>query len=207
MSYCNAREQVTVNYDFANNSDAYITSDIVSNIQVDPISYQTIAGNLYYVTFPGNRWNCYAPITQAGYNFFSDGPYGSFAVQIKCRGILESESGLTNLKWHSTGGGGNILSGVPENYWFAGAHYPMPFQVYNLNNSPVPGRDFTIKIFSGNTLLFEDRGVGPCTFTVTCGRNRCPQGFVECSCSTPPGYCCIPCQSTAQRINNLTNRL
>lgn len=43
-------------------------------------------------------------------------------------------------------------------------------------------------------------------YLIACG-DECPPGHIKCKHNGYPGYCCIPCQSTADKINNLANKL
>jgi hypothetical protein len=45
-----------------------------------------------------------------------------------------------------------------------------------------------------------------CSFKIACDA-ACPPGDVRCEHPAYPGYCCIPCQGTAQKINNLANNI
>lgn len=53
--------------------------------------------------------------------------------------------------------------------------------------------------------IFQDQGDCPVSFSVQCG--NCPDGQIECKKAEYPGYCCIPCQGTAQKINNIGNKI
>lgn len=43
-------------------------------------------------------------------------------------------------------------------------------------------------------------------YSVGCD-NDCPKGQIKCVHPGYPGYCCIPCQSTANKLNNLANKI
>lgn len=45
------------------------------------------------------------------------------------------------------------------------------------------------------------------TFDVVCGDGRCPAGHQECPHKEYPGYCCIPCASTASKIKKLASKV
>ncbi|BDA73060.1 hypothetical protein CAL7716_072260 [Calothrix sp. PCC 7716] len=57
-----------------------------------------------------------------------------------------------------------------------------------------------VKTFTGET-MFKVTGKCPVVYRVAC--LNCPEGEIECTKSSYPGYCCIPCQDTASRIRNL----
>ncbi|MGB3208247.1 MAG: hypothetical protein WBB28_24955 [Crinalium sp.] len=46
----------------------------------------------------------------------------------------------------------------------------------------------------------------PVKYEVACGED-CAEGYVKCPKPTYPGYCCLPCKSTANKVNKLGNKL
>lgn len=81
--------------------------------------------------------------------------------------------------------------------------------IRSANFTPNTGTGWTIKI--EDTLgrkLFEDSKMGnsPPTYEVACG-DGCPPGYIKCEHPKYPGYCCIPCQGTASKINNLAAKV
>ncbi|RUT08427.1 hypothetical protein DSM106972_015950 [Dulcicalothrix desertica PCC 7102] len=54
-------------------------------------------------------------------------------------------------------------------------------------------------------IIFQDQGQCPLIYSVQCG--NCASGEIECKSNTYPGYCCISCQGTSQRIKNLSNKI
>lgn len=101
-------------------------------------------------------------------------------------------------------GNGNIISGSAVGY------YPgdMPKLVKLLVPDPIkPPTDICqlqVKDINGK-LLFTSSGKCPITYKVICG--NCAEGEQECKTNKYPGYCCIPCQKTATRINNLAAKV
>jgi hypothetical protein len=68
----------------------------------------------------------------------------------------------------------------------------------------VNGKDkCSIQINYDGNLIFQDQGDCPVSAEVQCG--NCPPHNIECKANHYPGYCCIPCESTAQKIHNLAN--
>lgn len=68
---------------------------------------------------------------------------------------------------------------------------------------------YKIKIFDlqGNKLFEEYRTYkNPPIYKVACGK-QCPPDHVKCEVNHYPGYCCIPCEKTANKINNLASRI
>lgn len=75
-------------------------------------------------------------------------------------------------------------------------------QVSNPNYSP-GGKVLIIRNAQGTKLL--EQQVKDCNYKVACGE-ECPGGHHKCKTNKYPGYCCIPCQQTASRINNLASK-
>lgn len=100
-------------------------------------------------------------------------------------------------------GDGNTISGSAVGYY--------PGDTPQLVKLLVPGEkpptdicQLIIKDSVGNQ-LFTASGKCPITYKVACG--NCPPGQIECKTNKHPGYCCIPCQSTASKINNLAAKV
>jgi hypothetical protein len=88
--------------------------------------------------------------------------------------------------------------------------YNLPGAITQIDRSkgcppPIPPQDYIIKISHEGTLLYSDRSANPITYDVICG--NCPPGQHECKTNKYPGYCCISCQKTSQRIDNLRGKL
>lgn len=84
---------------------------------------------------------------------------------------------------------------------------PIVLNTGNPNCPPAPlVKNCTIKIFHQGSLIFKDSGDCPCTYDVACN-GKCKPGEIECVKPGYPGYCCIPCQLTANKINNLANKI
>lgn len=66
---------------------------------------------------------------------------------------------------------------------------------------PYPNQDCILTVKYNEIILFSIRGECPLNFNVICG--NCPQGTQECKHNAYPGYCCIPCESTVQKIKAL----
>lgn len=61
-----------------------------------------------------------------------------------------------------------------------------------------------IKDASGE-LLFSESGKCPCNYQVAC--KECPPGYIKCVHKRYPGYCCIPCKTTGDRLKNIANKV
>lgn len=66
------------------------------------------------------------------------------------------------------------------------------------------GKYLTIKNAQGVEIFKTE--VKECGEVVTCD-DDCPPGHIKCQHSKYPGYCCIPCKQTAEKINDLANRI
>lgn len=61
-------------------------------------------------------------------------------------------------------------------------------------------------ISSQGKVLYEEIGECPLDFNVVCDRD-CPKGYLKCSSNKYPGYCCLPCKKTANKIRALGDKL
>lgn len=102
---------------------------------------------------------------------------------------------------------GVTLSFPPR--YISAASIPIVLNTGNPNCPPAPAplkKNCTIKIFHEGALIFKDQGDCPCIYEVACN-GRCKPGEIECPKPDYPGYCCIPCEGTANKINNLANKI
>lgn len=67
------------------------------------------------------------------------------------------------------------------------------------------GCEITIYDKDGNQ-IYKKKGESPCKVEVACDDN-CPEGYLKCSSDKYPGYCCLPCKETANKIRSLGNKL
>jgi hypothetical protein len=63
-----------------------------------------------------------------------------------------------------------------------------------------------IKITDSQNIIYQETGNRKPSYRVGCGDN-CPEGFCKCEISEYPGYCCLNCTETAQKINNIANKI
>ena len=66
----------------------------------------------------------------------------------------------------------------------------------------LPGK-CKIEIKHNQKLLFSDVGSCPVKFAVACGE-ECPEGYLKCSSTNYPGYCCLQCEPLEKAIASLT---
>lgn len=63
-----------------------------------------------------------------------------------------------------------------------------------------------ITVTSQGGASYKSKKGNKCDFKVACD-DECPPGFIKCLKLTYPGYCCLPCKSTANKINNLASKI
>jgi hypothetical protein len=54
--------------------------------------------------------------------------------------------------------------------------------------------------------VYKSKKGTKCSFEVACDED-CPPDHVRCETNAYPGYCCVPCKPTAEKINNLANKI
>lgn len=72
---------------------------------------------------------------------------------------------------------------------------------------PVTKYRITISDVNGNRLFQEEKqSNSPPKYEVACG-DSCPPGHHKCKHDKYPGYCCVSCSDTANKIRNLASRM
>jgi hypothetical protein len=64
----------------------------------------------------------------------------------------------------------------------------------------------TIQIINSSGYTFSKAGECPVKYEVACGEN-CPEGSHKCTHNEYPGYCCVPCKETGDRLKNMANKV
>ncbi len=186
MTYCAGRSKAIVEYSF-NGKIKIFETDLVP-IEVEKIepensgvcwrfTGQGVGNNSYYEHFACGQSPSYVS-NGAGLNLFMDGA------------MIQSSGYYYRF-------GTNSLSRVDK--MSAG------------NNLITSGncdclQDCEIKISKAGQIIFSDKGPCPVKFDVACD-DDCPEGSHKCRHNKYPGYCCIPCKQTGQRINNIANKI
>jgi hypothetical protein len=67
--------------------------------------------------------------------------------------------------------------------------------------------DNIIRVYSSGNLIFKDIQKSPISYRVDCIKQHCPDGFCECKQDAYPGYCCVDCRDTANKIHGMTEQL
>ena len=78
---------------------------------------------------------------------------------------------------------------------------------YKISKVPNPntGNRLIVKDGNGKTVLQEDNV--NCELTKVSCDDECPPDHIRCETNRYPGHCCIPCKSTASKIDNLASRI
>lgn len=222
MSYCTVGDTPRVTYSFSGQAtpSVYVSSDSPIEVTTNDLGSLANGGqgvciiyNYYwevdFFTRSSNQFlgrSGYPPNFSPNNQYAVRGPIAglrarttpiSTHVEIACRGTA-NESCTPGTVWREVYA--LVTDNVLKNPALLGFYSTAP----NSNLGPAAPQTEIIVTANGLT-IFNDQGNTPCTFTVQCG--KCPPGTVECSSPGYPGYCCIPCASMAQRINNLANKL
>lgn len=70
--------------------------------------------------------------------------------------------------------------------------------------APDDSEGLIIKDLSGKVLF--NLAAKNCDYEIICGDN-CPQGSHKCTHNKYPGYCCVPCKETGDRLKNIANKV
>ncbi|MBH8575457.1 hypothetical protein I8752_21080 [Nostocaceae cyanobacterium CENA369] len=62
-----------------------------------------------------------------------------------------------------------------------------------------------LNVTHNEKVIFTIEGDCPIRYKVACG--DCPEGYCKCKQNKYPGYCCLPCGETKEKINNLTSKV
>lgn len=65
---------------------------------------------------------------------------------------------------------------------------------------------YRIKVLKDGKVIFKVVGVGQPSLQVVC-KEECPKGYLKCSKSGYPGYCCISCAGLTSRVNALARKI
>lgn len=222
MSYCNIGDTPKVTYSFGGQStpSVYISSESPIEVIANDLGSLANGGQgvciiyNYYWEVDFHRRSDDAFLGRSGYTS-SGGPSDKYAVRGPVTGIrtrLEPRSahveiacrGKANELCTSSTVWREVFAAVTNNSFKNAELLGFYSTAPNSNLGPAPPQTEIIVTANGLT-IFNDQGNTPCTFTVQCG--DCPPGTTKCNSPGYPGYCCIPCNSMAQRINNLANKL
>jgi hypothetical protein len=74
-----------------------------------------------------------------------------------------------------------------------------------ISQSFTPDLSKGLFVFDENGSLIARVDADATPYKVDCG--DCPPGSIKCKCSHYPGYCCIPCQETVNKVNNIAAKI
>ncbi|MBD2360047.1 hypothetical protein H6G36_02335 [Anabaena minutissima FACHB-250] len=166
------------------------------DVNVVPFENPNLPGEIYAWNFSTNL-NPRSTLAELG--FRAKGKLTDFSVGNLLNTDTVNGQQIGNWSASFKDGDGNTISGSAIGYY--------PGDTPTLVKLLVPGEKPPTDICqlqvkdAGGTLLFTASGKCPINYKVAC--SNCPDGQIECKHNKYPGYCCIPCQSTASKINNL----
>jgi hypothetical protein len=71
---------------------------------------------------------------------------------------------------------------------------------------PIPNKQrCSILVKHKGIIIFQDQGDCPLSISVQCG--NCPEDMHECTHQAYPGYCCVPCKETGDKLKNIANKV
>jgi len=191
MSYCKAGDKPTIDYQFNNGSKRVYKSDFApidvtvkeAPKYIDADKYDNEGFQINYVITDRNQ------------------PRSTIVIAYDVK-LFPEFGGYWGLIRVPCGGNPAILS------TFTGgvAIYPDSITVDKSVKCPVASnKKCTIEVKHKGIIIYSDQGNCPCNFTIKCG--NCNDNEQECKSNKYPGYCCIPCQGTASKINNLAAKV
>jgi hypothetical protein len=206
--YCANATKATVNYKVNGITKEFITQGLLLPIDVEVVSTSTggVEQN-FSKSFNGNILTTYS--------FSIDAPTEIPRIEIPQIFLLSGT-------WDDAGSIGTFSSTeiVGQIYTYSGqpllvgAGYTINGTVKNLLTPAcnvslrlkwqIPQDELRIYDKNGE-LIFKDKGSN-ITFKVKCN-DECLPGEIRCTTNKYPGYCCIPCPSTASKINNLAAKV
>lgn len=230
MSYCKLGQKPTITYSFKNSTKQTYKTDLSPiDVQIIPVSFNDVLLNQctceqYFVGFSYSGYsiinNKVEPFFDSVYVPRSDYLIDSYAVWGQVKGIRVARNGVDYKEQIQVLCRGYSVNICSQNYiWvrFKTNSYGSIFTYLdatfnNIIKDPNPTKKCgnidsycEIHIKYNDQVIFQDRGLYPINFDVQCG--DCPEGTIRCEQPGYPGYCCLPCDPIAQRINNLAARL
>lgn len=229
MSYCKIGDKPKVFYKFANKTATYETDKAPIDVEIKPYDPQFNGGQcpvLYrvdaYIDWVLGHYNYVAETPKAFYSgivkggvreiptIYPEKPIGGFVFyNYQFNVIGKDDAG--NDKIYGLGivavepDRQTFASGYSYNYVVSGAITGVTRLDKQPDNCGDPKKSVQIIVYYQNQEIFSDYGDAPASFSVAC--EGCPEGTIRCEQSGYPGYCCLPCDPIAQRINNLAARI
>ncbi|MEH2309339.1 hypothetical protein [Nostoc sp.] len=83
--------------------------------------------------------------------------------------------------------------------------HPVQYRISQRNNPDYnPSEGIQVKDGIGK-VVFKEFGI-KCNWVVSCD-DDCPEGSHKCTHNKYPGYCCVPCKETGDRLKNIANKV
>lgn len=230
MSYCKIGDKPTINYSFADGKHSSYQSDKSPiDVVLKPYNPEFTGGqcytnyqvDAYAITSLGHRTTRDLHIITAYYSGIVRGKIqdipraypgeftGGFVISTTGYGVFSvKENGernivITSYVRHEPP---NVFpSEYSSNYAIKGEITSVTRTDNQPDNCGDPKKAAQIIVSHQGQEIFSDYGEAPGTFSVAC--EGCPEGTIRCEQPGYPGYCCLPCDPIAQRINNLAARI
>lgn len=228
MSYCQNKSKAIVNYSFGNGYKDKFTSNLVpidvshgrdpadfTGGQCEEVLYRVTAQHTYFLDF--DRAGSFVTVATYQGNIpgkiigaadqYPTGVFGGFFITTSSFAVLHRNQEIGFLGFVSAN---PLLPHSSTDYVYNYIDFGRITNIVRVDNLPDTCGDFkgrcviTVK-HQGNT-IFTAQGEEPCNFSVACD-DDCPPDHIRCEQPRYPGYCCLPCQPIAQRINNLAARI
>ncbi|MDQ3018249.1 MAG: porin [bacterium] len=182
-------------------------SDRVYLLQVSPVDVSTSPDEDPNIKGETYAWNFSTSLnprtTLEQMPFRAKGKLTNFKVDSLINTDIVNGVTIGNWRCSFKDGNGNMAFGSAVGYY--------PNDKPTLAKMLVPGEkppddicQIKIKDATGK-LLFSESGKCPCNYQVAC--EGCPPGSNKCTHKGYPGYCCIPCKQTGDRLQNMANKV
>ncbi len=60
-----------------------------------------------------------------------------------------------------------------------------------------------LKVLYNNQIIWQTQGKHPCSYSVSCDKDKCPPDFLKLPSSIPKEFCCIPCAELMGEISQI----
>lgn len=230
MPYCKLGDKPIVDYSFANGKySSYQSAKSPIDVVLKPYDPKFTGGqcyidyqvNAYGVTSLGHFTTQNLQVVTAYYSgivrgkvqdiprSYPSSPFGGFSFAGSRYGVFSVDTNenkvIAFLNYINHNPPNISPNNYSYNYEIEGGITSVVRTDNQLDNCGNPKKAVQIIVSHQGQEIFNDYGDAPGTFSVAC--QGCPEGTIRCKQPGYPGYCCLPCQPIAQRINNLAARI
>lgn len=208
MSYCEGKSKAKVNYQFPGGlKDTYVSDSPPIDVVVESVNpEQILTQSTTNSTFDGS--------TQTTYNFSINAPdpVPDNADVFLISGRWDDIGSIGSFTSPNIPNQHNVYDGIPLHIGRSGI-------VKGTVTNTIIGQcsltislqwrlstQYGLKVLKDGVILHQVTGNGYPKFDVSCDEG-CPPHHIRCEITSYPGFCCISCESIAQRINNLAARI